>query len=65
MPNCTTLHCPNPAEDEYHFYEYVPAIGDEVEVIWELCEECCAFAVDVVECISELDNEQERRTWSL
>lgn len=65
MTDCTTLNCPNPAADEYHFYEYVPALGSEYEVVWELCEECCEFVYSVVECISELDNEQERELWTL
>lgn len=64
MPElCYTLNCNLPAEDEYHFYEYVPALGYEFEVVWMLCDKCCEFACDVVECISELDNEEERERW--
>ena len=65
MPDsCYTYNCSNLAEDEYHWFEYAPALGYEYEVVWELCEECCAFAVSVVESISELDNEQERELWT-
>ena len=52
--------CNAPAEDEYHWFESVPALGCEYEVVWELCEKCCEFAVDVVELVSNLDDEVER-----
>ena len=55
--------CHAPADDEYHFYEYVPVMKKEVEVAWHLCEKCCEFAISVVESVGELDNEQERETW--
>ena len=62
MPElCFSCHAP--ADDEYHFYQYVPRINKEVEVVWELCGECCEFAYSVVESISELDNEKERDLW--
>lgn len=57
MTNCTTLYCPNPATDEYHWYEEV--MGVRVEVVWELCSECLTFAEEVVECISNLDYMEE------
>jgi hypothetical protein len=64
MPElCFTYLCNIPADDEYHFYEYVPALGREIEVAWMLCGKCCEFAESVVELISELDNERERETW--
>ena len=66
MPElCYTLNCNQIADDEYHFYQYVPALNREMEVTWLLCEKCCEFACDVVECVSNLDNEQERETWTL
>lgn len=59
MPGlCTSCHAP--ASDEYHFYEYVPAMSREVEVTWDLCGRCCEFAIDVVESISNLEWEVER-----
>ena len=60
---CYTLNCNTPATDEYHFYQYVPALGGEYRVVWMLCDSCCEFACDVVECISNLDNEEERERW--
>lgn len=59
MNSCTTLHCPNPATDEYHWYEEIDYKGvtGTVEVIWVLCDECLTFAEEVVECISNLDDE--------
>lgn len=51
--------CSKPATDEYHYYEELDF--SIVEVVWELCEECCEFAVDVVECVSNL--EEELRAW--
>lgn len=52
--------CSSPASDEYHFFEFVPALGREAEVVWDLCDRCCEFAVDVVESISNLEWEVER-----
>ena len=60
---CFTLNCNSPADDEYHFYQHVPALGREFEVVWMLCEKCCEFAESVVECVSNLDNEEERERW--
>ena len=60
MPElCFTLNCNSPATDEYHFYQEVEALGREFEVVWMLCEKCCEFACDVVECISNLEWEVE------
>lgn len=47
----------HPAEDEYHWW------SGEKEVVWKLCGGCCEFAIEVVECISNLDNEEEREKW--
>lgn len=60
MNDC--LCCSRPAEDEYHWYETIRAYGEEktVEVVWKLCEKCCEFAVDVVESVSNLEEEVER-----
>lgn len=54
--------CARPADDEYHWYETVRAYGEvaEVRVVWKLCGECCEFAVDVVESVSNLEEEVER-----
>lgn len=59
--SCFAYNCNLPAEDEYHFYSYVPALEGEFEVVWKLCEGHCEFAIDVVECISNL--EEEVREW--
>ena len=48
------------ATDEYHWF-----MDDGQEIVWHLCDKCCEFAVDVVESISQLDNEKERETWTL
>ena len=59
MLRCASTYCNRPAEDEYHFSQYVPALGREIECVWMLCEECCEFAVSVVECISNLEEAVE------
>ncbi len=59
--------CHKPAADEYQWYTDDGEYGDGAgqAITWHLCEECCDFAIDVVECISELDNEEERALWTL
>ena len=54
--------CQAPADDEYHYWETITAYGEtaDVEVVWLLCEECCEFAVDVVESITYIEEEVER-----
>lgn len=56
------ISCSSPADDEYHYWETISPYGKEVtvEVVWLLCGECCEFAVDVVESISEIESEVER-----
>lgn len=66
MPElCHAITCPLPAVDEYHWYEDVEWRGGmvRVEVVWGLCEDHCNLAVEMVEWISEIDNEEERATW--
>jgi hypothetical protein len=59
MPElCFTLNCNQPGDDEYTFYQYVPALG-EFPVTWKLCGECCEFAIEIVECVSNLESEVE------
>jgi hypothetical protein len=51
------IACRQPAVDEYHWYT-----DDEdgrQKIIWHLCDEHCDFAIDVVECISNLEEEVE------
>lgn len=76
---CYSITCTLPAVDEYHWYEELripkgvrvkggPKIENSdqvfsVEVVWELCEDHCNLAVEMVEWISEIDNEEERKTW--
>lgn len=43
------------AVDEYHWF-----LDCGTEIVWKLCEECCEFAVEMVECISNLEDELER-----
>lgn len=64
MNRCASPFCPHPAVDEYHFYQYVLALDRTVEVVWPLCEDHCDFALDVVEYISNLDDEKERERWA-
>ncbi len=45
--------CHAPAEDEYHWWH------EGQEIVWRLCGECCEFAVDVVEIVSNLETEVE------
>ncbi len=59
MNKCQTYCCPNVAVDEYHFYEVDIWKDREVEVVWYLCGGCCQFAMDVVECVSNLEREVE------
>ena len=60
MPElCFTLNCNSPADDEYTFYQYVPALGTEFPVTWKLCADHCTFAIDVVETVSNLESEVE------
>ena len=51
---CVCCHSPN-AEDEYHWW-----LDDGQEIVWKLCDRCCEFAVEMVECISNLEDELER-----
>lgn len=44
------------AEDEYHWF-----LDDGTEIVWKLCGECCDFAVEMVELVSNLETEVE--TW--
>ena len=61
MPEqCFVFNCGNPGDDEYTYYEYVPALGREFPVTWKLCGECCEFAIEIVECVSNLEDELER-----
>lgn len=50
--------CRKRADDEYHWWT-----DDGQEIVWNLCEDCCEFAHDIVEFVSEIDNPQERETW--
>lgn len=60
MPElCYVYNCPNPGDDEYTYYDYVPALGREFPVTWKLCSSHCEFAIDVVECISNLEEAVE------
>src|SRR5688572_19632686 len=67
MPElCYAMACSKPASGEYHWYEEIvtsEGITVRVEVVWELCDECLTFAEEVVESVSELDNEEEREKW--
>jgi hypothetical protein len=49
--------CRNLADEEYSWYTDSGKL-----VTWMLCAECCDFAIDVVEVISNLDEEVEK--WS-
>ena len=57
---CYCYNCPNPGDDEYTYMEYVPALEREFPVTWKLCASHCEFAVEMVECISNLEDELER-----
>ena len=46
------------AEDEYHWFT-----DDGQEIVWHLCDECLTFTEEVVESISQLDNQEERERW--
>lgn len=48
---CCRVH---PADDEYHWYTDA---GDKV--VWKLCADCCEFACEMVELISNLESEVE------
>lgn len=54
---CRTSNCPNPAVDEYHWFH------GRIEVVWLLCGKCLTFAEEVIECVSNLDDEREREKW--
>lgn len=57
MPRCHSRLCAAPAVDEYHWYQEITGYEGPatVEVVWELCEDHCNFALEVVEFISSLD----------
>lgn len=56
MSRCVAGYCLKPGVDEYHWFD-----GDR-EVVWVLCETHCNMAIEVVECISNLETEME--TWT-
>ena len=65
---CQCLACRQPAVDEYHWWEDVEphkGVRIVVEVCWPLCDTHCDFALEMVEWISNLDDEEERDTWTL
>lgn len=58
---CTTYQCPNPPTSEYHYWGDIQPLGcremHRVEVVWELCDECLAFAEEVIDSVCTLDEE--------
>lgn len=61
MPElCFTLNCNSPGDDEYTFMEEDDEQGFAFQVTWKLCRECCEFAIEIVECVSNLEDELER-----
>jgi hypothetical protein len=51
--------CHKPAEDEYHWL-HEDKHGRH-EIVWYLCEDCCEFAIEVTECVANL--EEELASW--
>jgi hypothetical protein len=47
--------CHAPAVDEYHWWE--DDYSDGQEIVWHLCEGCCEFAISVVECVANIEEE--------
>ncbi len=52
-PKC--IGCKTVAVEEYHWYD-----DNHIEHIWQLCEDCCDFAISVVESVSNLEEEITR-----
>lgn len=64
MPElCYVPNCNLPGDDEYTYMDEDEQQGFAYQVTWKLCAGHCEFAIEVVECISNLEAEVEK--WSM